>query len=111
MPRELTIKVYSKDNGTVDIQTMVVQGEGGESLTKFFCIDDKVFKYEVYDEFGLLDTVDLSSVSPGSGATSSVGTSTTTTWETLEACCSDWLLTENTEFIISSAADVPILLS
>ena len=111
MSRQLSIKVYSRNNGTVDIRTMSVEGNPGEALTKFFCVDDVVFKYEILNEFGdIIDSQDISTVTPGSS--SSVGVATTSTWETLTACCnSNWLLTEDTENIIGDQNSNPIILS
>ena len=111
MPRNLTVKVYSRNNGTVDIQTMNITGEGGDAIQKFFCVDDKVFKYEILDEFdNIIDSQDISSIVPGSVSSTGVGTSSV--WSTLTACCnSNWLLTEDTESIICNQTFDPIILS
>jgi hypothetical protein len=113
MARQFTLKVYTKDNGTVSTQTISAVGNAGESLSKFFCVNDGAIKYEIYDELNqLLDTVDLTNVVAGGGATSGSGTNTNTTWETLTACCNtNWLLTQNTNHIIATANNIPITLS
>lgn len=112
MIRDFTVKVYSRNNGTIDVQTMSVSGAPGDNISKFFCVDDHVFKYEIYDEFNnIIDSKDLSNIRPGS-STTSLASSTTTQWETLTACCdANWLLTENTNHLIGNNSSNIIILS
>ena len=112
MARDFTIKVYSRNNGTVDIQTMNVSGEPGDPITKFFCVDEKVFKYEIIDEFGeIIGTQNLSTVSAGVPV-SNTSAVLSTQWETLTACCNaNWLLTEDSNNIIGDNNSNTIILS
>jgi hypothetical protein len=111
MERKLTVKVYSSNNGTVDISTMIVEGNANDQITKYFCVGDRVFKYEIYDELGnLLDTVNISGL-PGASSTGDPGLAVST-WDTLTDCCNpNWLLTEDTENIICNQGSEPIILS
>ena len=111
MARNFKVKVWEKDNGTVNVQEVSVTGEPNETVSHFLCIDDKVLKYEIYDELGqLLDRVDISDV-PIGGQESSVGARPASTWQTLTTCCANWILIDDLESILSTSGGVPIIMS
>jgi hypothetical protein len=110
MSRVFTIELYDTHNNI--ISTLTADGDAGDTINKFFCTNGTAKRYVVKNEMGtIVSEQDIRNVLP-SATQSTSQPNLITTWKNLDVCCNtDWLLTEDTENVITDQDQDPVILS